>query len=484
MMKLRRTIPSLLAIAGISTFFACGPGAKSPIEATTKEGCGNLGNDACSRAKGLLAAANAFSNVEHSYLLDATSSFAPGRGLAHGDTGTWTALPTACAKSPPDPGKVDGTKVDFAFVGVSIDSVLLSADADVSPLFSAGGSAGQHTVRLVALAFVRDLDPQFFDATDEITYAGDACACRSATHFVGAVKLGGMLAYETTIREGEVHAKALEFVKAKLSAKGAAVTETRVGGLEVEGLSNIFSDTVQETASHPLTFKVKNPVPLAYAVYPISDVCKFAFPEPEVSPTPVEFGDVGYGKEATKLLHVVNRASFPITATLGKRTVDIGAHESTDFPVSWIPNGEASGCDAQSREEDLVFVPKDPSTPAMPKKQSVRLVEHVQTGRTVQVRAEPIDTGSGRSPDYAATERDWQCPADYTVANCRSQAEKCGDGTKPCGTQGYVVSAETKENGCHFGCKGPSSLLMGSNGCKFDAVMECKLKCAAPAPPK
>lgn len=478
-MTLGRHVVSGGAIALVVSIFACGPGVKSPVDATSKEGCGNLGNEACGRAKGLLAAANAFSNVEHSYLLDATSSFAPGRGLSHGDSGTWTALPTACAKAPPDQAKVDAATVDFGFVGVSIDSVLLSADADVSPMFSAGASAGQHTVRLVALAFVRDLDPQFFDATDEISYSGDACACRSATHFVGAVKLGGMLAYETTIREGEVHAKALEFVKAKLSAKGAAITETRVGGLEVEGLDSIFSDKVQDAASHPLTFKVKNPVPLAYSVYPISDVCKFAFPEPEVTPMPVDFGEVGYGKEATKLVHVVNRASFPITASLGKRTVDIGAHESVDVPVSWIPNGEASGCDPQTREEDLVFVPKDPSTPAVPKKQSVRLVERVLTGRTSQVRAEPIDTGSGRSPDYAATERDWQCPADYTIATCRSQAEKCGDAAKPCGTQGYVVSAETKDNGCHFGCKGPTSLLVGSNSCKFDAVMECKLKCAA-----
>ena len=468
----------IAALVSVSVF-SCSPGVKNPVDVTTKEGCGNLNTDACSRAKGLLAAANAFSNVEHSYLLDATSSFAPGRGLSKGESGTWTALPTACAKSPPDGNKVDGTTVDFGFVGVSIDSVLLSADADVSPMFSAGGSAGQHTVRLVALAFVRDLDPQFFDATDDVSYTGDACACRTATHFVGAVKMGGMLAYETTIREGEVHAKALEFVKAKLSAKGAAITETRVGGLEVEGLASILDDTAKDAASHPLTFKVKNPVPLAYAVYPISDVCKFAFPEPEVSPSPVDFGDVGYGKEAQKLLHVVNRAAFPITATLGKRTVDIGAHESVDMTVSWIPTGEASGCDAQSREEDLVFTPKDASTPAVPKKQSVRLVERVRTGRTTQVRAEPIDTGSGRSPDYAATERDWQCPADYTIANCRSQAEKCGDGQKPCGTQGYVVSAETKENGCHFGCKGPTSLIMGSNACKFDAVMECKLKCAS-----
>ncbi|CAN5350086.1 hypothetical protein BH09MYX1_BH09MYX1_37940 [soil metagenome] len=479
MTLIRRIFVAGVALAGIASIFACGPGLKSPIDATTKDGCGNLNNDACGRAKGLLAAANAFSNVEHSYLLAATSSFAPGRGLARGATGTWSALPTACARTPPDQGKVDAATVDFGFIGVSIDSVLLSADADVSPLFSAGGSAGQHTLRLVAIAFVRDLDPQFFDASEEITYASDSCACRNATHFVGAVKMGGMLAYETTVREGEVHAKALEFVKAKLSAKGAAITETRVGGLEVEGLETIFGDNVQDAASRPLAFTVKNPVPLAYSVYPISDVCKFAFPEPEVGPTPVEFGDVGYGKEATKLLHVVNRASFPVTATLGKRVVDIGAHESIDLPVSWIPTGDASGCDNQAKEEDLVFVPKDPSTPASPKKQSVRLVEHVQTGRTVQVRAEPIDTGSGRSPDYAATERDWHCPADYTIANCRSQAEKCGDAGKPCGTQGYTVNAETKENGCHFGCKGPSSLLVGSNSCKFDAVMECKLKCTA-----
>ena len=469
----------LLAPSLVGAVLACGPSAmKPPVTESHQEGCGGLGGEACGRARGLLAAATSFSNVEHAYLLDPTSSFAPGRALVRADAGMWSALPSACAKpQAPDGGKVDATTVDFGFVGVSIDSILLSADADVSPMFSAGASATEHKVRLVAVAFVRDLDPQFFDATDDVSYGADSCACRNATHFVGSVKMGGMLAYETTVREGEVHAKALEFVKAKLAAKGASVTETRVGGLEVQGLEDVLGGDAEHGASHPLTFNVKNPVPLAYAVYPVSDVCKFAFPSPEVTPMPVDFGSVPYGKEATKLLHVVNRAPFPITANLGKRAVDIGAHESVDVPVSWAPNGDVSGCDDQTREDDLVFTPKDPSTPAMPKKQSVRIVEHVQSGKAVVVRAEHVDTGEKRSPDYAATARDWTCPPDYAVANCRTQTESCGDGAQGCSSLGYTVTADTKGNGCHFGCAGPTSLLTASNFCRFDAVMECKLKC-------
>ena len=133
----------LLAPSLVAAVLACGPAAmKPPVTESHQEGCGGLGGEACGRARGLLAAATSFSNVEHAYLLDPTSSFAPGRALVRADAGMWSALPSACAKpQAPDGGKVDATTVDFGFVGVSIDSILLSADADVSPMFSAGASA-------------------------------------------------------------------------------------------------------------------------------------------------------------------------------------------------------------------------------------------------------------------------------------------------------------------------------------------------------
>ena len=42
---------------------------------------------------------------------------------------------------------------------------------------------------LVAVAFVRDLDPQFFGASEEVAFGGEACTCGRATHFVGSVKI-------------------------------------------------------------------------------------------------------------------------------------------------------------------------------------------------------------------------------------------------------------------------------------------------------
>ncbi len=467
-------------------FVAACAGTMKPPGMNIPRACGGLESAACGRAEGLLAAASAFSTVRHEYILDPTSSFAPGRGLEQSGA-SWTALPIACAKPQGSPSasaapRLDAQVIDFGFVGVSIDSVLVSADADISAYFSAGAAGGSHRVRLVAIAFVRDLDPQFFEATDEVSLSGQACACRSATHFVGAVKMGGMLAYETTVSEGEVHAKALDFVKAKIAARTASVTETRVGGLEVTGLDEPGDPASASGARKPLSFRVSQPVPIAYAVYPVADVCKLGFPAPDVSPALVDFGDTPYGRESTRLLHVVNRAPFELRATVGARVVDVGARASADVPVSWAPQGDVDGCDPQQRDETLVFAPKQAGAPVTPAQQSVRLVETVRSGKARTTRMERVDTGERRSPDYAATARDWTCPPDYAVAGCRTQSEACGGVVGGCSSQSYSVSADVRGNGCHFGCKGPSSLLFGSNFCRFDAVMDCKLSCGAATP--
>lgn len=471
-----RALPRFLAAWAVAAACAsaCGP-ARPPVLGAD-DGCAGLAKDACGRAQGLLGAAKAFSNVRTEYILDPTSSFAHGRGLSKDEEGLWKAFPTQCAHPTANaPSRsVDASTIDFGFVGVAVDDTLMAADADITPFFSAGAQGGTHKVRLVAVAFVRDLDPQFFDATDEVTYTGDACACRGATHFVGAVKMGGLLSYDLTVREGEVRGKALDFFKARLAAKDVTIVETRVGGLEVDGLESQLS---KDAAPKPLGFHVKTPVPIAYAVYPIADVCKFAFPEPEVGPIPLDFGEVPYGKEATRLVHVVNRASFDLIASVGKRNVEVPARGTADVPITWLPTGDAPGCDAQSREESMVLAPKAAGAPVVPRQHSVRLPQSLRTGRGTTVQADHVDTGEARRPEYAATARDWTCPPDHTVATCRTQGAQCGDKNRDCTSEGYRLVAETRGNGCHFGCTGPTSILTASNWCRFDAVMECRLAC-------
>ena len=275
---------------------------------------------------------------------------------------------------------------------------------------------------------------------------------------------------------------AVDFGKAKIAALGASVTGTRVGGLEFGGLSELLDPSARAGVHQPLSFHVAQPVPIAYAVYPVSDVCKLAFPAPEVSPSLLDFGDTPYGKESVRLLHVVNRASFDLRATVGGRVTEVGARASADVPISWAPQGDVDGCDAQRREETLVFSPRQADAPVTPGQQAVRLVETVRSGRARVMRTERVDTGERRSPDYAATARDWTCPPDYAVAGCGLAGVACGSGgTSGCSSQGYAVTADVKGNGCHFGCRGPSSWLFGSNFWRYGAVMDCKLACAGPA---
>ena len=248
-MEALRALPFVLLCA------ACGsPAVPVAPHGTASSACGGLDGEACGREKGLLAEATTFSNVKTELILDPTSSFAHGRGLVRSDDGAWSAIPTQCAKpTSTTASQVDASTVDFGYVGIAVGSTLLGADVDVAPYFSAGGEGGIHKVKLVAVAYVRDLDPQFFEATPDVTYGDAGCACGRATHFVGAVKMGGMLSYEVTVREGEIHGKALDFFKAHFAAKDATITETRVGGLEVEGLDAQLGG-VREGAAKPLVF--------------------------------------------------------------------------------------------------------------------------------------------------------------------------------------------------------------------------------------
>lgn len=454
------------------------PGGRSADGGATP--CGGLATGECNQAQGMIAAASAFGNVRHEYLIDGSSSLVPGRGVT-AEKGAFTVLPTRCATergggaaTPPPPSHVDASTIDFSYVGVAIDQALVSADADLTPWLSAGAEGSERKVSLVAMAFVRDLDPQFFAASDEVTFGGEACSCGRATHFIGSVKMGGLISYEMTVRAGELHGHALDFVRARIAAGDARLKQTVVGGLSVDGLEGLVS---QSAGNKPLSFRVKTPVPIAYALYPLGDVCKFAFPAPDVSPEALDFGDVPYDREETRLLHVVNRASIDLRATLGERTFAVPALGSVDVPLTWSPSGQTTGCHALTREDTLSFFPRDSSAPVTPKTQSVRVVSRVRTGKASYQRHEHIDTGTGRKPDYASTKRDWSCPPDYVVSSCKTTSAQCGDGG--CGTDGYAVNAEPNGNGCRFGCRGPEGLIPGlsSHFCRFDALMECRLRC-------
>ncbi len=472
-----------LALAACPSARPDGPRANTAVKPASTP-CRGLDESQCHRAHGLLRAASTFGNVKHDYLLDAASSIAPGRGVQRSAEGTWSVLPTRCgeergAESAPKSRSVDASTIDFSYVGVSIDQHLVSADADLAPWLGAGAEGAERRVSLVAIAFVRDLDPQFFAASPAVSYSGEECTCGRATHFVGAVKVGGVMSYELRVRSAELRGRALDFVKARMSAGDAQVTQTIVGGLEVDGLETMLaaSPPASPQGARPLAFRVKNPVPVAYAVYPLSDICRFAFPAPEVSPEIVEFGDVPYGREATRLLHVVNRASIDLRATIGERTFAVPALGSADVPFEWKPEGQSLGCEALTREETLEFLPRDANAPVIPRKQSVRLVARARSGKESFRRHEHVDTGVSRKPEYAKASREWTCPPDYALASCRSEALRCGDG--PCKSDGYAVNAEPTERGCRFGCTGPEGFLPGlsSNFCSYDAVMECRLRC-------
>jgi hypothetical protein len=467
--RARPPLRALASVLAVAPLLAACPGRDVPHPSGAIGDCGGLAPAECKRAQGMIAATRVYSNVTHDLILDPTSSFAPGRGVER-SSGVTKVHPTQCAS--PRAGvahDVDAQTVDFAYVGLAIDETIVGLDEDITPYFSGGVEGRTRKVRLVALAFVRDKDPQFFEASSDVTYQGAGCACGTSTHFVGAVKMGGMLSYEMNVKAGEVHARALELVKVKVGRSDTAVTQHQVGGLEVDGLEA----QLEGGPPRPLSFRVKNPVPVAYALYPVSDVCKLSLPVPEVSPPLVDFGDVPYGKTGQRLLHIVNRATLDLYADHGGATYAVPAQGSLDVPVTWKPSGDAPGCEVQTREETLVFTPRDASAPVVPKQQAVRVVERVRTGRPTVERRERIDSGEARKPNYAATNRELACPPDYVVESCKAEATQCGDGK----CDKYAFVAHEQGGKCQFGCSGPDSLVFGSNHCRFEAVATCKLRC-------
>jgi hypothetical protein len=198
-----------------ATLTAC-PSAKTPQNVANggaPSGCGKLDDNDCAKVRAMLSAMDSFSNAHEELVLDTKDAFVPGREA-----------------------KIDPNAIDFSFIGVAIDDAIVDAHAPASRVVPLGGEARLYTVRLLAVAFAHDLDPQP----------------------VGAVKYGGMLSYETTVKGAELRVgTVLDVVKAKLLASDSDVRQVTVGGLEVSGLDE----------RRPLDFKVKNPVPIAYAVH-------------------------------------------------------------------------------------------------------------------------------------------------------------------------------------------------------------------------
>ncbi len=470
-------------LALLSTVMGC-PSAKAPDgNAGARGACGKLDDKDCDRVKGMLSAMDSFSNVNQELILDARSTFVPGRGIEKTAAALWKPTTTECAR-PRGPRSSDDAKtvqdahidpnaIDFSFIGVAIDEAIVSARAPVSQVVAVGGEAHLYTVRLLAVAFARDLDPQFFGPSDNVTYRESACACDRATHFVGAVKYGGMLSYETTVKGAELSVgSVLDVVKAKIFAEDTDVRQVSVGGLTVKGLEEQMKGG--RGSQKPLEFTVKNPVPIAYAVYPVSDVCKFSMPVPEVAPSALDFGLVPNDKRGSRFLHVVNRAPFDVVALAQGASYAVPALGSLDVPVEYKPLDGATACQMDMREETVVFSPRDEATPVTPRQHSVKVELRARTGASSVSRTEKVDSGIARRPDYDATGRDTVCPPGYGVQSCSAEHAECSDGK--CGP-GFVMDARPNANGCHFACRGPRAGVVFSEYCRFDGVMQCKLRC-------
>ena len=145
--------------------------------------CASLDARACESARALTVAASTYADEFHDYLLVAPE-VSPALALERTKEG-WRPLPLACARArasreAPAP-RIDAHIVDYAFVGVSVDATLVSADADIGPLLARSAPA-THEVSLVAVAFVRDLAPPSFDPGAALVETpSGGCACEGAT---------------------------------------------------------------------------------------------------------------------------------------------------------------------------------------------------------------------------------------------------------------------------------------------------------------
>jgi hypothetical protein len=401
----------------------------------------------------------------HAYLL-ATRDLAPGRGVTRGPSGDRRGS-EACATvlDGATRASIDPAAIDYGFVGAAVDSTLVSADADVAPLL-ADDSRAPHTIRLVALALVRDRARPALTAGPALVAKGDTCTCAGATHVTGEPKWGALVSYDAPAPRVTHATRAIDLLRAALGDPGAAVRVTRVGSLVVDGLAAYLDGT----ATRPVAFRVTEAAPVAYPLRALAEACPGAFPAPDVTPSPVDFGVAPYGTEATRRVRVVNRAPFDVEALLGVRTVRVPARSEREVPLVWTPSGDAWACETQTRDEAIRFVPADHARAAVPPEQVARVLETVRTGRPVLTRSERIEAPAARRADDFPAVRDWSCPPDFVPAACRAERPACAVSGAPAACA--EVRAETRANGCRFTCRAPDRGI-----CRTDATLECRLRC-------
>ena len=450
-MAVRRRATSALPLVLASLSCHCGPRALPPTSDPHAR-CATLAPEACGRARALTLAARTYADEAHDYVL-AAPGVVLSSALARTREG-WLAPPVACARPHAPAPRLDRSMVDYGFVGVAIDSTLVSGDADVGALL-ARAKPPLHDVKLVALAFVRDQSLPAFDRGRALVETpSGACSCGEATHFAAATKYGAMVsfAFKSPRRTGAV--RALDLVRSALGDPRAAVHESRVGSMTIDGLARFAAGD----ASAPLTFHVTDAAALAYAAAPIAELCDF--PAPDVSPSPLDFGVAAYGSEARRTVHVVNRSTLDLRALLGASTFVLPAGGTLDLPLRWTPEGDAPGCETQTRDLAIPFLRLHGGTA-----RTARVLETIRTGRPTVQRGERVEPSPPKL-DLASTVRDWTCPRDFVRASCRAESA----------TGAEVVAEPRDKDACHFACRGPSA-AGPSPPCRFDAVMTCALNC-------
>ncbi len=447
------------AVAACALACAACPREAAPPPDDASLACASLDARACGVARGLLAASREYADAPHAFLL-ASRATRPGVGVARTSRGD-RFVDRACARVDEGASRA-AAAIDYAFVGMAIDATLVSADADVAPLLSDGG---EHDVRLVAIALVRETAPlAAIHAGPGLDATSIACACGDATHVVGEARWGALVSYDARAPRVSRATRAVDLVRRVLVDPELRVRETRVGVLEVPR-DDAFAPYLAGRATRPLPFRVKQAEPVAYALRSLDEACPNAFPAPEVAPSPIDFGAVAYGVAATREVRVTSRAPFDVDAVVGARTVRVPARGAVDLPLTWAPDGDAWSCETQTRDEAIRFVPSDPSLHVVPAEQTARVLETIRTGRASVARAEPVVPDPG-APHDAPTRADWQCPPDFAVAACRVERAACAG--RPC----VEVTSRPEQDGCRFVCRGERGAA-----CRFDAAMECRLRC-------
>ncbi len=457
--KSRAASLGVLSSLGLA-LVACPRATQPPLD--PRAPCASLDRSACLRARALVIAATTYADEQHDVILAGTRVIPSGTGLLRTASG-WRTLPVVCGQVTPSSGSViDTTTITYAFAGVAIDGTLVAADADLSTLL--GAAPAVHDVRLLAIAFARDPSPRDFEATTSVVVHAqdDSCTCDEATHFAGATKYGATLSFDLRAPRDATHERAIDFVRRALGDPRFAVHESNTG-LTIVGLAPLLDGD-----SRPLVFRLSAATPIAYVASPLADLC--AFPTPDVSPSSLDFGVAPYGTEATRAVHVVNRATVDLEALVGARTIPLPARGAIDLALHWTPDGDALRCETQTRDESILFVPahRDANRDAEAAvERRGRVFETIRTGRARAEQSERVEATVRRPADYAATVREWSCPSDFVRASCRVANA----------TEGFAVTAEPHgANACRFACRGPNP---GKNPlvCRYDAVMACALQC-------